>query len=298
MKLQRRLLHVARIIEDMRGYHHLNRDKRIGYVPTMGALHNGHLTLMQQAKRENDLVVASVFVNPTQFSAGEDFDRYPRDLDSDIKMLKSIGVDCVFAPETDEIYSKDRLCHVEASAFSHIYEGQLRPEFFRGVATIVCKLFNIVQPTTAYFGQKDVSQCILIRKMVDDLNMPVKIKVIETIRDADGLALSSRNAYLTPEERKVSNILYLGLQEGRKHIEANFQHAVSSKEVIKLISDKIMSEPFVKRIEYVSIASHINMAELSDISLKTGAVISSAIRLGNVRLIDNILIGKANDLLQ
>jgi pantoate--beta-alanine ligase len=296
----KRSVHVARNVLDMREYHKLQTKRgveRVGFVPTMGALHSGHLELMKLAKKSNDIAVASVFVNPTQFSAGEDYEKYPRQLDQDLEMMKIVGIDCVFAPETAEMYPLRRLCHVEPSSFSQIYEGQARPEFFRGVATIVCKLFNIVQPTTAYFGQKDVSQCILIRRMVQDLNIPVHIHIVETIRDADGLALSSRNAYLTPDEKKKANILYRSLLAGKTMIEES-QSSVSAVKVKQRIEEVLKSEPLVTKIEYISIASHEDMKELGTISMNdTGAVISSAIRLGNVRLIDNLLVGRSNELL-
>lgn len=295
-----RRLHLARNIASMQQYHQLQRKQgieRIGFVPTMGALHSGHLELMKLAKNRNDIAIASVFVNPTQFSAGEDYDKYPRQLVKDLDMMETVGIDCVFAPDTEEMYPPKRLCHVEPSSFSQIYEGRARPEFFRGVATIVCKLFNIVQPTTAYFGQKDISQCILIRKMVQDLNIPVNIHVVETIRDIDGLALSSRNAYLTSSERKQANILYRSLLAGKKLIEES-KDIIDTNQVKQRIEDVMKTEPMVSKIEYISIASHEDMSELESVSMyETGAVISSAIRLGNVRLIDNLLVGKSNEIL-
>ena len=177
----RRCVHIARSVKEMREYTNVQRSRSsvpIGFVPTMGALHSGHVTLMQRARRECGVVVASIFVNPSQFSPGEDLDKYPRQFESDLKMLESAGVDCVFAPsDVKEMYRTQSLCHVEPAQFCSIHEGVRRPEFFRGVATVVTKLFNIVQPSVAYFGQKDVSQCILIQRMVSDLNIPVDIQV-------------------------------------------------------------------------------------------------------------------------
>jgi pantoate--beta-alanine ligase len=273
-----------------------NNNTTIGFIPTMGALHNGHITLMKRARKENDIIISSIFINPTQFSAGEDLDKYPRTLDNDINMLKDANVDYVFIPNTNDIYNNNILCHIEPSRFSNILEGKARPEFFRGVATIVCKLFNIVQPTIAYFGQKDISQCILVKSLVLDLNIPVQIQVCETVRENDGLAMSSRNTYLTTNERPYANILYKALNIGKDMFDSNdVNKIISSKDIIKVIEESLKSEPLVSKIEYISIASHIDMTELSHVSLSKGAVISSAIRLGSVRLIDNLLIGIAND---
>lgn len=288
-------IHILRSIEEMREFQRKNYigKKTTGFVPTMGALHSGHLQLMQQAKRENDLGIASIFVNPTQFSPGEDLDKYPRQVEKDIELLKSINMDILFLPKESDMYPKNTLCHVEPTAFNSIYEGQARPEFFRGVATIVCKLFNIVLPTQSYFGQKDISQCILVKQMIRDLNMDTKVNIIETIRDIDGLALSSRNAYLSPEERKHSNILFKALAAGKELCEKS-SSPVSREAVTKAITAVLASEPLVTHTEYISIASHENMKELAEVdSKKVGAVLSSAVRVGKVRLIDNLLVGKA-----
>lgn len=283
----------------MRVFNQSNQSNTIGFVPTMGALHTGHLSLVEASKESNDVTVASIFVNPTQFSAGEDFDKYPRQLEMDIEMLENAGVDCVFAPSNvSDIYPSSPLCHVEPKAFLNIAEGQARPEFFRGVATIVCKLFNIVRPTNSYFGQKDISQCVLIRRMVEDLCLPINVVVRPTLRADDGLALSSRNAYLTESERKVSSVLYKALSAGVKFCEDQSQECLdtlSRDQVIDIITNIINSEPLVTRIEYVSIASHLDMTELNVISPdKSGAVVSAAIRIGSVRLIDNLLMGRSH----
>lgn len=296
-----RTIHVAESVEDMIQYQRRHRDQ-IGFVPTMGALHEGHLSLVDQAKSRNETVVASIFVNPTQFSAGEDLDRYPRQLEKDIEMLKQRGVDCVFAPKsTAQMYAKDALCHVEPARFSNIMEGIARPDFFRGVATVVCKLFNIVQPASAYFGQKDISQCILIQKMVRDLNMPVQVIICPTVREADGLAMSSRNAYLTASERPVADVLYRALMAGKEYCDQLTADGVEvdTAAVERAVQSVLATEPMVSHVEYVSIASHTDMTELKTLIAfehkSAGAVISSAIRLGNVRLIDNVLVGRAID---
>jgi pantoate--beta-alanine ligase len=270
----------------------------LSFVPTMGALHDGHLTLVKQAKEKNAKVVVSIFVNPTQFSAGEDLDKYPRQLEADLAKLRPLGVDCVFTPTQQDMYPGDSLCHVEPAKFGQISEGLARPEFFRGVATVVCKLFNIVQPTYTFFGQKDISQCILIQRMVSDLNMPVNVKVNPTIREHDGLAMSSRNAYLTPNERPVCSVLYKALSQAKDYCDltSTTKFPVTREEIIAVANAVLRAEPMVTRIEYVSVASHTDMMELSAYSaheVGAGAVISAAIRIGNVRLIDNVLVGKA-----
>ena len=195
-------IHILPTISEMRSYR--KEVESVAFIPTMGALHAGHLELVRKGLTEHKTTVVSIFVNPTQFGVGEDLDKYPRTFEKDVKLLKDMGVDCVFAPNQDIMYPAGGLCHVEPSRFSTILEGIARPQFFRGVATVVCKLFNIVQPDSAYFGQKDISQCILIRSMVHDLNMPVEVKVCPTMRESDGLAMSSRNVYLSPNERKAA----------------------------------------------------------------------------------------------
>lgn len=264
----------------------------VGFVPTMGALHAGHVSLVTKARKHHRCVVASIFVNPTQFGAGEDLDKYPRTLDRDLAVLEAAGVQCVFAPGVADMYSKDTLCHIEPVAFSDISEGRARPDFFRGVATVVTKLFNIVQPTAAYFGQKDISQCILVQRLVRDLNMPVHIHVCETMRESDGLAMSSRNAYLKDSERRAAGILYKALSAAER-LCAQHPQGVSRLQVIAAAEAVLRQEPMVGAIEYVSVASPEHMRELDAVTLAEGAVISSAIRLGSVRLIDNVLVGAA-----
>lgn len=296
-----RNIHIVRSINEMQEYRRrlFRADKSVGFVPTMGALHDGHISLVRQAANVNDEVIVSIFVNPTQFSKGEDLDKYPRQFEADIALLKSSNVHCVFAPNTTEMYPSGALCHIEPTAFSTILEGKARPDFFRGVATVVCKLFNIVSPTTAYFGQKDISQCILIRKMVTDLNMPVHVSVCETIRELDGLAMSSRNVYLSPGERSVASIVYRSLDEAKQFCESKLLAAdevVERDVIVRMVTEALRSEPQVTQVEYVSFASHKDMQELAKYKRghkDSGAVISTAVKVGNVRLIDNLLIGKA-----
>ena len=293
---QRSSLHMATSIEAMRDYRAKNPS--ISFVPTMGALHDGHLTLVRRAKEMNSKVVVSIFVNPTQFSAGEDLDKYPRQLEADLEKLRPLGVDCVFTPTQADMYPGGSLSHVEPANFSHISEGLARPDFFRGVATVVCKLFNIVQPTYTFFGQKDISQCILIQRMVRDLNMPVNVTVCRTIRESDGLAMSSRNAYLHPVERPACNVLYKALSAAKLYCDQTKDNRFPAKreDIIATVNSILRQEPLVTQIEYVSVASHRDMTELTSYSAHAagaGAVISAAIRIGNVRLIDNVLVGQA-----
>jgi pantoate--beta-alanine ligase len=286
-------LNVAESIAEMRMSRHEMKGT-VGFVPTMGALHIGHLSLVDEALRENDNVVVSIFVNPTQFSAGEDLDKYPRTVAKDLSMLKAVGAKHVFLPNNTEMYKPNSLCRVEAPAFNNIYEGSKRPDFFRGVATVVCKLFNIVQPDVAYFGQKDISQFIMLRSMVDDLNMPVTVKACPTLREKDGLAMSSRNVYLTPEEREVASILVTAL-DAAAYVCTSRNQPVTAQEMRDAAMKVLSLQPMVSEVQYISIASPETMKELSTVTESEGAVISSAIKLGNVRLIDNILIGGARN---
>jgi len=273
----------------MREYRHLH--PRVSFVPTMGALHDGHLHLVQRAKETGMKVVVSIFVNPTQFSIGEDLDKYPRQLEADLAKLHPLGVDCVFIPSQQDMYPCDSLCHVEPSKFSSICEGIARPDFFRGVATVVCKLFNIVQPSYAFFGQKDISQCILVRRMVHDLNIPVQVQVCPTIREESGLAMSSRNAYLSASEKSAASVLFRALHGAKLHCEKEgHKKALSRDDIIRIVESILLSEPLVTRIEYISVASHSDMAEL--LRYDGGAIISAAVLVGAVRLIDNVLVGE------
>jgi pantoate--beta-alanine ligase len=290
-----RSVHVLRTIAEMVQYRDsLAQTKKVGFVPTMGALHAGHISLVHRAKQECDITLSSIFVNSKQFSAGEDLDKYPRQLEADLQLLYEAHVDAVFIPTHQEMYpSQGALCHVEPAAFSQIMEGVARPDFFRGVATVVAKLFNLTQPTVAYFGQKDISQCVLLIKMVEDLNMRTRIQVCETLRAEDGLALSSRNVYLRPIERPAANILYRALKAGSDHFQTLSAGSMAAEEVRRHVLAVLQAQPMVSRIEYISVASHRNMQELSQVNNVEGAVLSSAIRLGQVRLIDNLLLGPA-----
>lgn len=262
----------------------------VGFVPTMGSLHDGHLTLMRTAKKENGICVASVFVNPTQFAPHEDFDKYPRDLDRDVKLLQKENVDLVFAPSKEEMYPPGFRTFVDFHEVDHkIREGRARPGFFRGVGTVVTKLFNIVQPQKTYFGQKDGAQCIMIRRMVKDLNIPLEVVIVPTVREPDGLAMSSRNAYLSSAERQISPILYQSLLAAQKAFE---QGERKTETLISTATKVLMQKKDDLSLEYFDVADMDSGIPLSSNQLvgPQGAMISAAIKLGKTRLIDNVLL--------
>lgn len=256
----------------------------VGFVPTMGYLHEGHLSLVRQARRENDITVTSIYVNPTQFGPHEDYQVYPRDPDRDSELLKREGNDILFMPSDKEMYPEGYCSWVEVKGLTERLEGACRPGHFKGVTTIVTKLFNIVSPHKAYFGQKDAQQAIVIKKMVRDLNMNLEIVVMPTIREADGLAMSSRNVYLNPEERIQATILFRALNLAKKLRERGEKDATIVKnDMIELIKTQPLAE-----IDYVSIADPENLEELKEI--RGPALCSLAVKIGKTRLIDNLII--------
>jgi pantoate--beta-alanine ligase len=257
----------------------------LGLVPTMGYLHAGHLSLVRQARQECGAVAVSIFVNPTQFGPNEDFTRYPRDMDRDLGLLADEGVNLVFAPEPAEVYPAGFGTEVLLPAAEEVLEGAARPGHFRGVATVVCKLLNIVQPTRAYFGQKDAQQTVVVRQMVRDLNMPTQIVVAPTVREPDGLAMSSRNTYLTPEQRQVATVLYRALSAARARHAAGECSGVALRQTMREV---LAGEPLA-RPDYVSAADPLTLRELDQVG-PHGVLLSMAVRLGSVRLIDNLLI--------
>jgi pantoate--beta-alanine ligase len=262
----------------------------IGFVPTMGALHEGHISLVQEARAKNDIVIASIFVNPTQFGVGEDLDKYPRQLEQDSLVLEEMGVDHLFAPFADDMYGADHVSYIDPRGFDDIAEGKSRPGHFSGVATIVTKLFNLIQPTRAYFGQKDAAQCCLIQRIVEDLNMDLEVCIMETIREADGLAMSSRNAYLTTEERAVAPIVYKSLSAARNlYTERRAGDVLSAADLQHTVTELLKSEPLVSQVQYVSVDSRTTMQPVETVG-NEGAVISLACKVGSVRLIDNIVL--------
>ena len=268
----------------------------IGFVPTMGALHNGHLSLLELAKQENDVVVCSIFVNPTQFAPNEDLDKYPRQFERDCELLEDIGgVDHIFAPSIDVMYGSNHVTSVDpGEGFENTPEGKQRPGHFRGVATIVTKLLNIVQPTKAYFGQKDAAQCVLIQRIVSDLNIDVDIVVGETVREEDGLAMSSRNAYLmdNPENRKAAPIIHKSLLQAKMlYLDGmeNNGSGVSATLLRDTVIQGLKTEPLIHEIQYVDVSSRQTMQPLEYVD-HDGAIISLACKIGSVRLIDNIVL--------
>lgn len=261
--------------------------KVIGFVPTMGALHEGHLTLMREAKKVCDLVIVSIFVNPTQFGPNEDYDAYPRTWKQDLEFCQTVGVDAVLHPDKDEMYPDGWGTWVEVEGLTGVLCGRSRPTHFRGVTTVVTKLFNIVQPDKAFFGQKDAQQVVVLMKMVRDLNMPFEIVMVPIVRDQDGLAKSSRNAYLTPEQRTAALILNKALAKGAEMVRLGERDT----EAIRLaVSEHIQSEPLAV-IDYVELYSFPGLQTIA--SLQQRALIAVAVKFGATRLIDNIIIEPA-----
>jgi pantoate--beta-alanine ligase len=256
----------------------------VGFVPTMGYLHEGHLALVREAKRRGRSVVVSLFVNPSQFSPSEDLAAYPRDLDRDLEFLEAEGVDLVFAPDAPEMYPDGFNTWVTVEELARRLEGAERPTHFRGVATVVAKLFLIVRPQIAVFGQKDAQQALVVRRLVDDLGFEVELVVAPTVREPDGLAMSSRNTYLTPEERSAAPILHRSLLLAQSRYADGVRDASAIRAAMEAL---IASEPLVRPI-YVSIADVKTMRELETIDRK--AVVSLAARLGKARLIDNVVL--------
>ncbi|KPL00911.1 MAG: pantoate--beta-alanine ligase [candidate division Zixibacteria bacterium SM23_73_3] len=262
------------------------KGKVIGFVPTMGYLHKGHLSLVRIAKKRSDVLVVSVFVNPTQFGPKEDFNRYPRDFKRDRFLLESRlrRDDFVFAPRVKDIYPEGYLTYVNVDKITHKLEGAIRPGHFQGVTTIVAKLFNIVCPDFAVFGQKDAQQAVVLKKMVEDLNYRIKMIIAPTVRERDGLALSSRNMYLSKEERKQATVLYQSLREAKRLIGDGER---SANKIIAKMRNLIKKQPLAK-LDYIAVTDASSLGLLK--KLKGEVLISLAVRFGKVRLIDNIKI--------
>lgn len=258
--------------------------KKVGLVPTMGYLHKGHLTLMKEAKKECDLVIASIFVNPIQFGQGEDYEEYPRDLTRDADLAKEAGVDVIFAPRVSEMYPQSYHTFIQIESLTEHLCGASRPGHFRGVATVVAKLFNITQPDFAYFGQKDAQQVIVIERMVEDLNMPLKIVRVPIVREVDGLAMSSRNVYLNSEERRQALVLFVSLKAAKSLVEQGERDAAALKEKIK---GSIFKAPLAN-IDYVEIVDGKTVQPVEKLSGEV--LIALAVKFGKTRLIDNIIL--------
>lgn len=257
---------------------------RLGLVPTMGFLHEGHLSLVRKAKGECGAVAVSIFVNPTQFGPNEDFARYPRDMDRDLALLEEAGVDFVFTPQPAEIYPEGFATRIEVGPIAEVLEGAVRPGHFSGVATVVAKLFNIVAPTVAYFGQKDAQQCAVIRQVVRDLNLPVILAIEPTVREDDGLAMSSRNVYLDTDQRQDALVVHRAL----KAAAGAFDAGETDGDLLRALMQDVLSGQVV---DYVSIADPDTLAEIARV--RAGAIVSLAVRFGPTRLIDNLVLGEA-----
>lgn len=279
MKIIRRPEQMQGIIKKLK-----QQKKTTGFVPTMGALHQGHISLIRRARKENDIVSVSIFVNPSQFAPHEDLKKYPRPFKMDINICKSESVDVIFAPSSKEMYPENYLTYITVEKLSDIMCGKFRPGHFRGVATVVAKLFNIVQPDKAYFGLKDFQQSVIVKKMISDLNFPVKIITCPLVREKDGLALSSRNVYLSSEERKKALSLSHSLQTAKNLIK--YKNEKSSEKIISEI--RKMISPKIDKIDYIDIRDAETLGEIKYIKKKV--VIAVAVFVGKTRLIDNIIV--------
>ncbi len=278
---------ICRTIEAMRAASRSQRSvgKCLGLVPTMGALHEGHLSLIRSAKAQCDLVAVSLFVNPLQFGPGEDLAKYPRDFDRDRALLEKEGVDFLFAPSVDEMYPAGAVTYVTADGLSEKLCGRSRPGHFRGVTTVVSKLFNIVEPDLAFFGQKDAAQVAIIRRMVRDLNIPVRVVTCPILREADGLAMSSRNAYLDPHQRKSAPVLHRSLME----IQKRFDQGERKADKLIAAGKRTLSEGPEVRLDYLEIVDPDTLDPVEEVSRR--ALVAVAAFFGKTRLIDNVVLG-------
>ena len=274
-------MEIITTIENIRSIVNHWKDKgySIGFVPTMGYLHDGHAALIDQARKDNDKVIVSIFVNPTQFGENEDLNSYPRDINRDKSLCEAHKADIIFSPTSDEMYH-DRKAFVNIVELSDTLCGISRPIHFKGVCTVITKLFNIIQPTNAYFGEKDAQQLAIIRKMVYDLNFPVNIIGVPIVRESDGLAKSSRNTYLSKEERKAATILYKAVQMGKQTI----KREASADSIINTMTEIINTEPLAK-IDYVSVVDANTMQPVHEIT--SPVLVAMAVYIGSTRLIDN-----------
>lgn len=275
-------MRVVRTIDEFRAWR--RGVQGLGFVPTMGYLHEGHLSLVRASRRDNAHTAASIFVNPTQFGPAEDLSRYPRDEERDLALLDAEGVDAVFVPSAEEMYPAGHQTHVAVEGLTQRLEGASRPTHFQGVTTVVAKLLNIVQPDRAYLGQKDAQQLAVIRRMVRDLDVPVEVVAMPIVREPDGLAMSSRNVYLSPEERKAAHVLCLAVSLADRMFDDAERDASRIREAVERA---VAAEPLA-RIDYVSVADFETLEELSVIDRT--ALVSLAVRFGSTRLIDNTVL--------
>lgn len=276
------ILRIPRITQDS-CKKHLQRGRSLGFVPTMGALHEGHLSLVKRAKMENDVTIVSIFLNPLQFGPAEDLEKYPRDIEEDIKKLRQEDIDMLFLPDNNLMYPQSFSTSIEVGPISEKLCGKFRPGHFKGVTTVVAKLFNIINPTRAYFGQKDFQQTVIIKKMAKDLNFETDIIVCPTIREQDGLAMSSRNVYLGIEQRTAACVLYQCLNNASESVKSGI---TSGEKIRELMRQTLLSEPLISQIDYASAYNPETLEEVDDI--KGDILFAVAVRVGNTRLIDNI----------
>lgn len=263
--------------------------RSIGLVPTMGALHEGHLSLVRRSRADCDCTVATIFVNPSQFGPAEDLEKYPRTLQADVEALSACGTDLVLAPPVDAVYRADHATWVEPVGVAEPLEGECRPGHFRGVATVVLKLLNMAQPDVAYFGQKDYQQAAVIRQMVDDLNVPVRIEVCPIIREPDGLAMSSRNRYLAPDARQQATVLFRGLEEAQRMVSAGERRAAVVAERMRAM----IAEVPTAQIDYVALVEPQTLRSVVEIDGPLVALL--AVRIDGTRLIDNMILHREGD---
>ncbi len=275
-------------VPEIRAYVRQAREagKTVGLVPTMGYLHEGHLELIRRAVEKCGTVVVSIFVNPTQFGPGEDYERYPRDLDRDVRLAELAGADAVFNPPVEEMYPPGYCTYVEVERLTGVMCGRSRPGHFRGVATVVTKLFNIVKPDVAFFGQKDAQQALVIERMTADLNIDVEVVTVPTVREPDGLAMSSRNVYLNTEERRAATVLYKSLCLAKEAFDKGMRRASGLR---RLVEDTIRSEPLA-HIDYVEIYTYPELERVEEI--EGPVLLAIAVKIGRARLIDNIVLGR------
>lgn len=279
-------MRIVKTITQLRQILHKVRSKgqTIGFVPTMGYFHEGHLALMREAKKDNDICVVSIYVNPAQFAPKEDFKKYPRDLKRDSSMAKKENVDILFVPSDNTVYPQSYLTYIDVKKISHSLCGRFRPGHFRGVATVVVKLLNMVRPDVMYLGQKDAQQVVVLKAMVRDLNFPVDVKVVDTVREADGLAMSSRNKYLNPLQRRQAAVLYQALRKASQMVKAGERSTAKVKAMMKAMIRKNSSG----KIQYVECVNADTLEKLK--SFQGHILIALAVFFGDTRVIDNVLL--------
>lgn len=283
---------ILNTIPEAREFRRSFTDETLGLVPTMGYLHEGHLELVRRARAENARTAVSIYVNPTQFGPSEDLSRYPRDIDRDLHLLATEGVDLVFIPTDGTMYPPDFQTTVRVATVTQMLEGERRPTHFEGVTTVVAKLFNIIQPVKAYFGQKDAQQVVVIRQMVRDLNFPLEVVVCPTVREADGLAMSSRNKYLNDEQRRAAPVLFRSLGQ----VATLWATGERNRDVLHAALLRSLSDEPLARVDYVSLADPVTLEEYKSlIPNDSGVLVSMAVFFDRTRLIDNIILKAPNE---